>query len=100
MSGVEDEAIVCTAAATLALIAMLQRRNMTKKKRLWVRKWLERRPRKSVYHNLVRELSMEDHTASTECTVSDKKNDPPLFFPENSFRVTGYTVFDGSVAIW
>ena len=29
-----------------------------------------------------------------------QKNDPPLFFPEGSFRVTGYTLFYGSVAIW
>ncbi|KAK4322343.1 hypothetical protein Pmani_001916 [Petrolisthes manimaculis] len=46
---------------TLLQLVKQARDLQSQKKRLWVRPWLKRRSDKSVYNNLVQELSLEDH---------------------------------------
>ncbi|XP_050707453.1 uncharacterized protein LOC126992692 [Eriocheir sinensis] len=49
------------AALNLILCIVRLRRAKQAKKRAWMRSWLVRRERESVYHRLLKELSLEDH---------------------------------------
>ena len=63
------------AVAALHLIMCLEKRRRARqaKKRLWMRSWLARREKESVYHRLLRELSLEDHETLKNWTRLDHK---------------------------
>ena len=48
-----------TVAASLIIVSLLKKKKR-KPRRIWVRKWLQRREEKSAYQNILQELRLED----------------------------------------
>ena len=59
LNNFESNSIEIISLCVIILIAILIKRRKVKN-RIWVRKWIEQRPQKGVYHDLLSELSHQD----------------------------------------